>query len=149
MEFELARVQRALTALEGVRLKAESELDSVQQGLAATREACRKAEEEICRLTDERLTLIMELEAGKEELSAFQEKATMERKAMEEEFDTSSDVIFDYSYGCCAFAHNICGSKLMILAEMPDTSKPLPLEFFYQFPMPPKCFLQPSRCRNY
>ena len=53
MESELARVQLALTASEGVRLKAESELDYVQQALATTREACRKAEEETCRLTDE------------------------------------------------------------------------------------------------
>ena len=71
MESELALVQRALTASEGVRLKAESELDYVQQALAATREACRKAEEETCCLTDERLSLIMELGAGKEELTGF------------------------------------------------------------------------------
>ena len=31
----------------------------------------------------------------------------MERKAMEEEFDVSGDVIFNYGYGYCAFAHNI------------------------------------------
>ena len=55
------------------------------------KEDCQKAEEETCRLTYERLFLIMELEAGKEELTAFQAKATTERKAMEEEFDASSD----------------------------------------------------------
>ena len=91
----------------------------------------------------------MELGAGKEELSTFQAKATMERKAMEEEFNVSSDVIFDYGYGCCDFAHNICGSKPMIPVGMLDTSKPLPPEFFYQSPMPPKCFLRPSCYRNY
>ena len=32
----------------------ESELDSAQQALDAAKEACRKAKEEICRLTDER-----------------------------------------------------------------------------------------------
>ena len=36
----------------------------------------------------------MEVGASKEELSAFQAKVTKERKAMEEEFDASSDVIF-------------------------------------------------------
>ena len=76
MESELTRVQRALTTSEGVWMKVESELDFVQQALAATREACRKVEEEICRLTNERLSLIMELGAGKEELAAFQAKAT-------------------------------------------------------------------------
>ena len=69
--------------------------------MAAAKEACRKAEEEICRLTDERLSLIMELGAGKEKFTAFQAKATTERKAMEEEFDTSSDVIFNYGYDYC------------------------------------------------
>ena len=71
MESELTRVQCALTSSEGVRLKVETELDSVQQALVAAREAYRKAEEEICRLTDERLSLIMELEVSKEELTAF------------------------------------------------------------------------------
>ena len=131
MESELARVQRALTASKGVRLKAEFELDSIQQALAAARVACRKAEEETCRLIDERLSLIMELEAGKKELAAFQAKAIAERKVMEEEFDASSDVIFNYGYDCYAFTHNICGSKLMIPVGMPDTSKPLPPGFFY------------------
>ena len=84
MESELTQVQCALTTSEGVRLKAESKLDSVQQALAAAREAYRKAEEEICGLTDERLSLIMELGASKEELVAFQAKATAERKVMEE-----------------------------------------------------------------
>ena len=88
-----------MTSLEGVQLKAETELDSVQQALVAARGACQKAEEEICRLTDERLSLLMELGVGKEELAAFQAKATVERKAMEEEFDASNDVIFNYGYG--------------------------------------------------
>ena len=91
----------------------------------------------------------MELGAGKEELAVFQAKATMENKAMEEEFDASRDVIFNYGYGCCAFTHNICGSKPMIPARMPDMSKPLLPEFFINPLMPPKCFLRPSRCRNY
>ena len=119
-----------MTALEGVWLKAESELDSIQHALAAAREACRKAEEETCCLKDERMSLIMELGAGKEELAAFQARAAAERKAMEEEFEASSDVVFNYGYGCCAFAHNICGSKPMIQAGIPDTSNPLPPEFF-------------------
>ena len=72
----------------------------------------------------------MELRDGKEELAAFQANATTDRKAMEEEFDTSSDVIFNYGYGCCAFVHDLCGSKPMIPAGMPDTSEPLPPEFF-------------------
>ena len=98
--------------------------------MAAAAEAYWKAKEENFRLTNERLSLIMELEASKDELSTFQAKMTKEKEAMEEEFDASSNVIFNYGYGCCAFAHNVCGSKPMIPAEMPDTSKPLPPEFF-------------------
>ena len=82
-------------------MKADSELDSIQQALAIAREACQKAEEETCHLTDERLSLTMELEAGKEELAAFQEKVAMERKAMEEDFYASSDVVFDYGWLLC------------------------------------------------
>ena len=127
MESELARVQRALTTSEGVRLKVEFELDSIRQALATTGEACRKADEENCRLTYERLSLIMELSVSKEELSTSQAKVTKQMKAMEEEFDASSNVIFNYGYGYCAFAHNICGSEPMIPTEMSDTTKPLPL----------------------
>ena len=52
-------------------MKAKYELDSGQQALAATKEACRKVEEEMFWPTDERLSLIMEVGAGKEELAAF------------------------------------------------------------------------------
>ena len=62
---------------------------------------------------------------------------------MEEEFDASSDVIFNYGYGCCAFAHDICGSKPMILAGMPDTSEPLPPEFFINPRCPPSASSNP------
>ena len=138
MESELARVQHALTASKGARLKTESELDSVRQALAAAGETCRKAEEENCRLIDERLSLIMELGASKEELSAFQAKVTVEKKAMEEEFDASGDVIFNYGYGCYAFAHNICGSEPMIPIGMPDMTKSLPPKFFINPRCPPR-----------
>ena len=46
-------------------------------------------------------------------------------------------MIFNYGYGCCAFAHNICGSQPMVPDGMPDTSKPLTLEFFINPRCPP------------
>ena len=79
----------------------------------------------------------MELGAIKEDFAAFQEKSSTEKSALEAEFDASSDVIFDYGYGCCAFAHDICGSKPMIPTGMPDTSTPLPPEFFVNPRCPP------------
>ena len=57
---------------------------------------------------------------------------------MEAEFDASSDVIFNYGYGYCTFAHNICGSELLIPVGMPDTSTPLTPEFFVNPRCPPR-----------
>ena len=56
---------------------------------------------------------------------------------MEKLFDAGFDVIFSYGYGCCAFEHNICGSKPRIPVGMPDTSKSLPPEFFTNPRCPP------------
>ena len=56
MESEWARVQRALTASEGIQQEAESKLDSVQQALVAAGKACGTAEEEEnFHLIDERM----------------------------------------------------------------------------------------------
>ena len=79
----------------------------------------------------------MELRAIKEDFAAFWEKSSAEKSALEAEFDASNDVIFDYGYDCCAFAHDIHGSKPMIPARMPDTSTPLPPEFFVNPRCPP------------
>ena len=135
VELELSRVQCALTTADGGRLKAKSELDTARQALDATKEAYRRAEEVNSRLTDERLSLLMELGAIKEDFAAFRAKSSSKKSTLEAEFDASSDVIFDYGYGCCAFAHDIHGSKPMIPAGMPDTSTPLPVEFFVN----PRC----------
>ena len=79
---------------------------------------------------DERLSLLIELGAIKEDFAAFREKSSAEKSALEAEFAASSDVIFYYGYGCCTFAHDIRGSMLIILVGMPDTSTPLSPEFF-------------------
>ena len=114
--------------------------------MVAAEEALRKAEEENGRLTDERLSLLMELGATNDDFVAFREKTSAEKTAMEAEFDASSDVIFNYGYGCCTFAHNICGSEPLIPSGMPDTSTPLTPKFFCEPSMPPKFFICPSRC---
>ena len=64
-------------------------------------------------------------------------KASKEKKALEEAFEAGFEVIFNYGYGCCAFAHNICVSEPVILDGMPNTSKPLPPEFFFNPRCPP------------
>ena len=137
MESELARVQHALAVEENARLKAESECGVAQEALAVAVEACRKAEEENNRLADERLALVMELGTVKDDFSAFREKVVADRETMEAEFDASDDTLFNYSYGCCIFTHNICGSKPQIPDGMPDPSVPLTPEFFANPRCPP------------
>ena len=110
-ESELARVQNALGVVNSARLKAESELRVAQEALAAAGEACTKAEEENSRLTDERLSLVLELGTIKDEFATFREKVVTDREAMEAEFDASGDELFNYGYGCCVFTHNICRGK--------------------------------------
>ena len=105
--------------------------------MALAGEACRKAEEESGRLTDERLALIMELGTIKNELTAFREKAVANRETMEAEFDSSGDVLFNYGYSCCVFTHNIYGSKPQIPDGMPDPSAQLTPEFFANPRCPP------------
>ena len=85
----------------------------------------QKAEEENGRLTAERLSLLMELRATKDEFAAFREKASIEKTTMEAEFDDSSDMIFNYGYCYYAFANNICGSEPLIPAGILNTSTPL------------------------
>ena len=105
--------------------------------LAATGEACKKAEEENSQLLEEKLALIIELEAVKDEFTAFREKATAEKEMMEATFDSSDGKLFNYGYGCCAFAHNICGSKPEIPDGMPNPSVPLTADFFANPLCPP------------
>ena len=124
MESEPGRVQRALANSEDARWKMESELDAAQQALVAFGESCRTVEEEASRLTDEWVSLLVELGASKDELSAFRAEVAKEKKTLEAEYDVGFEAIFNYGYGCCAFAYNICGSKPKIPEGMPGTPQP-------------------------
>ena len=61
VDSELIRVQRVVTVAEGAHMKADSEHEADQKALSLAREGCKKAEEENNRLTDEQLSLILEL----------------------------------------------------------------------------------------
>ena len=137
VESELTKVQHSLVTSEDARHKEESELTGAQHALVASEEARRKTEDKASHLADERVSLLLELGASKDELIRVWAEASKEKKAIEEAFDASFDVIFNYGYGCCAFAHNICGSEPMIPDGMLDTSKPLPPEFFINPQCPP------------
>ena len=103
----------------------------------AAKESCHRVEEENGCLTDERLSLLMELGATKDDFVAFREKSFAERSALEAKFDASSDVIFNYGYGYCAFVHDIRRRNPKIPHGMPDTSTPLTPEFFVNPRCPP------------
>ena len=117
--------------------RVESEHGAAREALALAGEACRKAEEDSGRLTNERLSLIMELRTIKDEFAALREKAAADRETMEAEFDSSGDTLFNYGYGCCVFMHNICGSKPQIPDGMSDPFVPLTPEFFANPRCPP------------
>ena len=115
---------------EEARWKAKFDHGAAQEALAATGEACKKVEEENSHLAEEKLALVIELGAVKDDFADFREKAAADREIMKHEFDSSGDTLFNYGYGCCTFAHNICGSKPEIPDGMPNPSVPLTAEFF-------------------
>ena len=137
MESELTQVQRALAVAESTRLKAESKREAAHKALCLAGEACTKAKEENSRLTDERLSLILELGTIKDDFAALREKVVANRETMEVEFDARGDTLFNYGYGCCVFTHNICGRKPQIPNGMPDPSVLLTPEFFANPRCPP------------
>ena len=116
--------------VEEAHRKAEFDHGTAQEVLAAMGEACKKAEEENSHLAEEKLALVIELGAVKDDFAAFREEAAADKEMMEAAFDSSSDTFFNYGYGCCAFAHNICGSKLEIPEGMPNPSVPITADFF-------------------
>ena len=130
IEYEIARVQRALALAKNARKRAEFEHGATREALALAGEASWKAEEENDLLTDQILALIMELGTIKDEFVAFREKAIAYRETMETDFDSSGDTLFNYGFGCCVFTHNIYGSKPQISDGMSDPSVPLTPEFF-------------------
>ena len=137
IESKLARVQNALALTEEARWRAEQEHGAAHEALATAGEACKKAEEENDHLADEKLALVIELGALKDEFTVFRDKAADKREAIEAEFDSSGDTLFNYGYGCCAFTYNICGSKPQIPDGMPNPSVPLTTEFFANPRCPP------------
>ena len=141
-ERDTARHDASMTRMDAnaagnARAKVESELAKVQNSLAVAEEARRKAKDEVSRLADERVSLLLELRTCKDKVSAIWVEALKEKKALEEAYEEGFDVIFNYGYGCCAFAHNICKSQPEVPDGMPDTSKPLSPKFFINPQCPP------------
>ena len=98
-------------------------------------------DDEVSRLTDERVSLLLKLGTCKDEVSAIRAEALKKKRALEDAYEDGFDVIFNYGYGCYAFAHNICGSQSEVPDRMPNTSKPLTPEFFFNPRCPPGAVL--------
>ena len=134
---DAAMVSMDVDAARNARAKVEFELARVQNALTVVEEARRKAEDEASCLIDERVSLLLELGTCKNEVFAIWAKALKEKKGMEEAYEEGFDVIFNYGNGCCAFAHNICGSQPEVPDRMQDTSKLLSPKLFINPQCPP------------
>ena len=67
---------------------------------------------------------------------------------MEEDYQKALELIFAYDYECCMFKHNICGDQSEVPGGMPDSSDPLPPEFFMNLSAPrPQQPLRPYKPR--
>ena len=122
----------------------EFDYGATQEALATTGEACKKAEEENSQLAKEKLALVIELGAVKDEFVAFREKAAADMEMMEAAFDSSSDTLFNYGYGYCAFAHDVRRSKPEIPDGMPNPSVLLTMDFFANPRCPPSSSVSTS-----
>ena len=142
VERDAARLDASMAHMDAnaagsARAKVESELATVQHALAVAEEARRKAEDEASRLADKRVSMLLEFRTCKDEVSVIRVEALKEKEALRKAYEKGFDVIFNYGYGCCPYAHNICGSQPEFPDGMSDTSKPLSQEFFINPRCPP------------
>ena len=117
------------------KVREEDELVRVQGALAVAEEARRKTEAEVASLEVERTSLPLEVGVTKDEVSSLQSQASKDKVAREEDYQKALELIIAYGYGCCMFKHNIYGDQPKVPDGMPDSSDPLPLEFFVN----PRC----------
>ena len=66
------------------RARVESKLARVKNALATTEEARQKADDEVSRLTDERVSLLLQLGTCKDEISNIRAEALRENEALRE-----------------------------------------------------------------
>ena len=83
------------------------------------------------------MSLLLELEACKDGVSSLHSHAGKDKEAMEEDYQKVLELIFAYGYGCYAFKHSICEDQPEIPNGMPDSTDPLPPEFFVNQGAPP------------
>ena len=117
--------------------KALNYLATAEEGGLRLEAEITRLETEFARLVAEQMSLLLELEAFKGEVSSRNARAGMKREDMVKDYQGSLELIFAYDYGCCAFKNNICGDQQEIPDGMLDSANPLPLEFFVNPRCPP------------
>ena len=133
-----AKVARLTAVAAGeAKARAKDGLTRARDALVATEEDMRRLEAEVSRLAVERTSLLLELEASKDEVSSLHSQAGKDKESIEEDYQKAQEKIFAYGYRCCVFKHSICGDRPGILDGMPDSTDPLPLEFFFNLGCPP------------
>ena len=105
-EAKVARL--AATTLGDAKARVEDELARVLDALAAAEEDGHKSVAEIAHLVVERTSLLLELEASKDEVYSLHSQVGKDNEAIEEDYQKALEQIFSYGYRCCAFKHNIC-----------------------------------------
>ena len=113
----------------------EDKLARVQDALAIAEEARQKVDDEVAHLEVERTSLLLEIGTAKDEVSSLHSQASKDNEAMEEDYQKAMELIFAYGYRCCVFKHNIYEDQPEVIDGIPDSSYPVPLEFF----MNPSC----------
>ena len=53
------------------------------------------------------MSLLLELEASKDEVSSLHSQAGKDKEDNEEDYQKALELIFSYGYRCCTFKHSI------------------------------------------
>ena len=77
----------------------------------AVEEDKRGLEAEVARLTVERMSLLLEFEEFRDEVSTLHSQAGKDKEAMVEDYQKALKQIFSYGFRCCAFKHGIRGDR--------------------------------------
>ena len=120
----------AIIATGEAKAREGDDLAKMRDALAATKEDRQGLEDEVARLTVERMLLLLELETSRDEMSTLHSQAGKDKEAMVENYQKALEQIFTYGYERCVFKDSIRGDRPRISDGILDFADPLPLEFF-------------------
>ena len=92
----MARLAAAATG--DVKARVENDLTRVLDALIAAEEDGLRLEAQVARLEIEQTSLLLELEASKDEVSSLHSQVGKEKEAMEEDYQKALELIFVYGY---------------------------------------------------